>query len=235
MDTADFFDQHRNDTFDFPSIPQYLTDIYQQASWIIFSSGIPYLPLAIDGPWKIMHQEALSLSDEFVAHRSDGAGWSSLCIHGISASHTMSASSYPEYINIPDDQVPYIWTEIQDRCPITVQYFRDVFPYDKYTRLRYMKLAAGGYIPPHTDGPGNRMTAVNISLNTPVGCEMVMESVGVVPFRDTGGAIAFNNTRTHSVRNLSAVDRYHIIVHGIWTDRYAKLVVDSYQRLLDVD
>lgn len=227
-----FFDQHRNSQFQFPPVPAEFQDMHSQANWIIFKSGIPYLPLTIEGPWQEMYAEALALDNEFVTHRSDGEGWSSLSIHGLSAKQTLSHDEYPEYANTCIDQAPYAWTEIQDRCPVTVNFFKKQFPFTRYYRVRYMRLAPGGTIPPHSDGPGNRMLAVNFALNQPAGCEMVMENVGVVPFKDTGGAIAFNNTRNHAVQNLSLTPRYHIIAHGLWDHRYSRLLVNSYHQLL---
>ena len=224
-----FFDQHRNSQFQFPPIPAEFRDPYSQSNWIIFESGIPYLPLAIDGPWRTMYAEALALGNEFVTHRSDGAGWSSLCVHGLSAKQTLSHDEY----GLTTEQADFKWTEIEDRCSVTVDYFKQQFPFSSYQRIRYMRLAPGGLIPPHSDGPGNRMVAVNIALNNPLGCEMVMEDVGIVPFKDSGGALSFNNTRNHAVQNLSDTDRYHIIVHGVWDHRYSRLLVKSYQELLN--
>jgi len=60
-----------------------------------------------------------------------------------------------------------------------------------------------------------------------------MEDDGIVPFKDSGGALSFNNTRNHAVQNLSDTDRYHIIVHGVWDHRYSRLLVKSYQELLN--
>jgi Aspartyl/Asparaginyl beta-hydroxylase len=233
MNTEEFFTAHQACQYQYPEFPSHLSTDEQRASWILFESGIPYLALDIDGPWQTMYQEALSLDSEFVAHRGDGAGWSSLCVHGTAAKETMSYNAYPQYANLPDQSVPYRWTEIQDLCPVTVDYFKNYFPFTTYTRLRYMKLAAGGSIPPHNDGTGTKMVAINIALNNPAGCEMVIEHVGIVPFKSTGGAVAFNNCHNHAVRNLSPVHRYHMIVHGMWSPVYEQAVVRSYKKSLE--
>jgi len=232
---ADFFNQNQNKTYKFSKIPADLTESWQQAQWIMTVSQIPYLPLDISGPWKEMYQEALALDSEFQTHRSDGDGWSSLCIHGLSAKQTESPDQYTEYANLPDNDLPYTWTEIIDRCPVTAEYFKNNFPFDKYARLRYMKLAVGGEIPPHVDGKRtNPLNAINIALNNPSGCQMVQEDSGTVPFSDLGGAILFNNTWTHAVRNTGPIDRYHIIVHGMWNREFNNIVVQSYKKLLEL-
>lgn len=231
MDIDEFIAKNRNARWAFTPIPKEHTNVYSQANWIINDSHAPYVPLDIDGPWVEMLAEAQGLEDEFVVHRGDGGGWSSLCVHGVSAKRTMTADSYPE---LNDVAVKYTWTEIADRCPVTVDYFKNKFPWNNYQRLRYMRLAPGGYIPPHNDGPRNTLAVVNISLNNPLGCEMVLENVGVVPFKDTGGAMAFNTTHNHVVKNSSNIPRYHMIVHGMWKSQYNELIVRSYNRLLSL-
>jgi hypothetical protein len=234
MDINQFFQENQTASYQFPQIPEQYTETWQQARWIIWDSHVPYIPLDIDGPWKTMLAEAVALDSEFVTHRSDGEGWSSLCIHGLSAKQTESPDRYPEYADLTDEQMPYRWTEIVDRCPVTTEYFQTQFPFDRYSRLRYMKLAPRGTIPPHVDGsPDKPITAINISLNNPDGCAMIQGGSGIVPFKDSGGAIMFNNTWQHAVRNLSQENRYHIIVHGMWNRDFEKLVVASYKKLLE--
>jgi hypothetical protein len=232
MDIQQFFNQNRQSEYLFPQIPEHLKSVPEQFNWIMFDSAVPYVPLIIDGPWAEMLAEAFSLDSLFVDHRNDGSGWSSLTIHGISSQHTMTHDQYQEYAHLKRDQVKYDWTEIQDRCPVTVAFFRDTFGWTWYDRIRFMKLAPGGRIPPHSDGTSNRLTAVNISLNNPINCEMIVEDVGIVPFKHSGGAMAFNNSRTHAVHNLSDTNRYHIIVHGAWNQAYMNTVVSSYRALL---
>ena len=65
--------------------------------WIINESKLPWLKLDIKIPHEEMLKEAISLKDEFVSHRDHDSdprsgyrhkGWRSLCIHGISPTHT---------------------------------------------------------------------------------------------------------------------------------------------------
>jgi hypothetical protein len=76
-----------------------------------------------------------------------------------------------------------------------------------------MKLSAGGYIMPHTDGPGRIFGPFNIAINNPKGCEFYFRKWGKVPFRQgTGNILDIGNE--HIVWNNSKEDRYHFIVHG---------------------
>jgi hypothetical protein len=205
------------------------------ADWILNQSHVPYLPLNLPAvPYQAMLEEAGSLDEQFVEHRSsDSQGWSSLAVHGISSQHTDHYAVYPEYAHLSNDQVPYTWTEIRDRCPVTVEYFKNHFPYDVYHRIRFMKLAPGGYILPHSDSPDLGLRAVNFSLNNPNNCDFVFDSIGTVPFKDSGSALLIANGYMHSVWNLSNQPRYHIIVHGYATTQpFYDLVVDSYKSLM---
>ena len=226
-----FFDKNRSKT---PQIPPL---IESNANWIQNHSLIPYLPLLLnDVPYQDMLREAQALDDLYVAHRSnDSAGWSSLCIHGISSQHTDHYGVYPEYSHLTNDTVPYTWTEIADRCPVTVGYFRDRFPHDVYHRVRFMRLGPGGYILPHSDSPDRGLRATNFSLNNPDDCEFVFQDIGLVPYKDSGSAIMLANGYVHSIWNRSQQPRYHIIVHGYATDSYLEfqdLLIKSYQSLV---
>ncbi|CAB4129268.1 Aspartyl/asparaginy/proline hydroxylase [uncultured Caudovirales phage] len=230
-ETQEFYQQNQQFTYDYPDIPANLITKLQKFNWITGTNRTPYLEVGIAGPWADMLEEARCVDHLFVEHRGgyDHQGWSSLCIHGLGATLTDSVGAYPEYKNIPESQLPYKWTEIADLCPVTTNYFKTKFPYQKYFRIRYMRLDPGGYISPHHDSTSFIMGAVNISLNNPLGCSMVLDGVGVVPFKDTGSVIAFNNSYEHIVWNQSAEPRYHIIVHGMWAPQWMDLVVNSYK------
>lgn len=204
------------------------------ADYIMHDSGIPYLPICITAPYATMLKEAQALDDLYVDHRgTDSEGWASIALHGIGAQHTDHYQTYPEYAHLSNNSVPYIWTEVAARCPVTTAYFQNQFPYDVYHRVRFMRLAPGGYILPHSDSPDLGLRAVNISLNNPIHCDFVFDGIGLVPFSDSGSVIMLANGYTHSVWNRSTKHRYHIIVHGysttgIWGDT----IVESYQALI---
>jgi hypothetical protein len=226
----DFFSKHSHKTPNLQSLPN---DV--NADWIVNRSGVPYLVLPILAPFNTMLDEARNLDSLFVEHRgNDSEGWASLAIHGISSQHTDHYQVYPEYAELTNDQVPYAWTEIKDRCPVTVDFFKNHFPYDVYHRVRFMRLSPGGYILPHSDSPDLGLRAVNFSLNNPNGCDFVFEENGKVPFQNSGSAIMVANGYKHSVWNRSNEYRYHIIIHGFARESYGKfesLLIKSYQSL----
>ena len=203
-------------------------------SWIINESKLPWLELDIKVPHSEMLQEAINLKDRFVAHRDqDGIGgyrhkgWQSLCIHGISAEKT---NHYEQYGYNSNDATPYQWTDIIDRCPITYKFFKDVFPYKSYFRLRYMLLEPGGFITPHNDSDESKLSPINIALNHPKGCKMKMkEHKGYVPFKP-GSVMMLDVSNIHAYVNDSDEERYHIIVHGIKTKEFEELVERSYAK-----
>ena len=228
----DFLNQY-NDKNTFTLLPLPEGNVHFQADWILQNSQMPWLELiGIKAPYADMLAEAQSLKDMFVFHRGEEAGmkgWRSLAIHGISATMT----NVPQTYGLDPEKVKYDWTEIQDRCPATVEFFKEVFPYSGYQRLRFMLLEPGGYIAPHSDNVNNTPgAAVNISLNNPDGCRLT-NIHGTLPFKNTGSAFLFNNHYQHAVHNTSDVDRYHIIVHGQWRNPdWNHLVVNSYKEAL---
>jgi len=232
----EFLDNHNdNNTFVFLPIPQDVpADIHTEFNWITNHSHAPWLQiLELDMPYQAILAEAQSLKEMFVYHRGteDGhIGWRSLAIHGIEATKT----NVPETYGLNSKDVSYDWTEIQDRCPVTVDYFKNHFPYKKYQRLRFMLVEAGGHIAPHRDNKTSHVnSAVNISLNNPVDCRLTTE-VGTLPFEDQGSIFLFNNYYEHAVHNNSTTDRYHIIVHGEWDGpRWQQLVVNSYKKAIN--
>lgn len=232
MNHIDFHLKYKDCKYKFETIP---TNV-DKFSWITKENKTPYLPLSIDGPWQEILNEARSIAHLFVPHRDDGhsSGWSSICLHGLSVTLTDAPGAYPEYRDIPYENLPWQWTELTQMCPITTDYFKNIFPYKTYQRLRFMKLDAGGYIAPHHDSNSFTLSAVNISLNNPINCNMVLEDIGIVPFNSNGGVMAFNTSYEHSVWNNSNEDRYHIIVHGLYNHKWHKIIVDSYNQQLIV-
>lgn len=224
-----FFEQNKDKKYKWPELPA--GNIYDQANWVLHQSNAPWFEVqGLDVPYKTMLEEAKNLKELFVSHRDEESkhdGWRALAIHGISATKT----NIPENYGLDPNEVKYTWTEIQDRCPETVRFFRESFPYDDYMRVRFMLLEPGGYIMPHSDNTKSMLcAAVNISLNHPEGCHMITEQ-GIMPFRDEGSVFYFNNHYKHAVINTSDTDRFHIIVHGRYNlGKLARYIVDSYPK-----
>ena len=192
----------------------------------------PYLELLIDAPYAEMLAEAQALEPQFVTHREgDSYGWRSLCVHGFGAEKTDAANAYGLDAR---DQSIYQWTEIVDQCPVTHNYFKNIFPYIRYQRVRFMLVEPGGYIEPHSDNANPMLTAaINISLNNPDNCYLTTE-LGTVPFKNTGSTFLFNNHYQHCVVNNSNEQRFHMIVHGQWrSPLFEQIMINSYQHAVD--
>ena len=222
-----FIAEHQHRTIEYPEVPQ-LENEWKRAEWIFRESHLPYLEMDISMPYAEILAEARAVRHRFVTHREgDGEGWMSLCIHGMSAEQTDAPNMY----GYTHETAPYTWTDIADLCPVTTDYFKNQFPFQFYHRLRFMLLRPGGYIVQHSDNrTSNLGAATNISLNNPVGCKFVTER-GLIPFRDTGSVMMFNNHYQHVVFNDSDEERIHIIVHGAWDGRRWNPIINrSYEQ-----
>ena len=203
-------------------------------NWVVNNSKLPWLELDIEFPYEKMYLEAKAIKEMFVKHRdsdSEGGyrhkGWRSLCIHGIDAEKT---NHFEQYGFKSNQETPYVWTDIIDRCPVTYKFFRDIFPFKSYYRLRFMLLEPGGFITPHQDSFDSKLSPINMALNHPKGCLMKMEGhKGYVPFAP-GKALLLDVGNTHAYVNKSTEDRYHIIVHGTRKKEYEELVIRSYEK-----
>lgn len=203
--------------------------------WILTESNLPWLKLDIEFPHEKMLQEAKSYKHLFVKHRAEDtihgykhAGWSSLCLHGISPTHTNHFTSYGYKSN---DKTPYRWTKLSNLCYETTKWLTEVYPCDIYYRVRFMLLEPGGFIAPHTDMDKHVLSPVNIALNHPKGCVMKMTNHGTVPFK-AGEAYLLDVGNIHAYYNKSNEDRYHIIIHGNYksNSKWKKLVENSYEK-----
>ena len=203
---------------------------------IMYQSGWPWLELDLGLPSDVipkMHAEATRLLPEFVPHRKydeqagyGHSGWKSLCVHGLSATQTENYSSYG---HTSHQTAPYRFTEIADRCPETVRFLKELFPFEKYYRVRYMLLEPGGYIAPHRDQKEPGFFGVNIALNQPDECRFGMPDRGVPPFK-VGSAILPDLSNLHFVWNQSQTPRIHLILQGeagSQHERYAELIIRS--------
>ena len=74
--------------------------------------------------------------------------------------------------------------------------------------------------------------AVNMSLNNPDGCRFRMKDKGDIPYSNEGSTFMIDTSNIHSVYNNSNIDRIHIIVHGLYSGPFAKLVDSSFSHLL---
>lgn len=178
-------------------------------------SDVKCLKLDLDVPYEAMAAEAKSLREKFIRYRqNDGyahQGWHSLPLYGLGMDRPMSWDAYG--FSSPNEAAEHFdWTEIADKCPVTVDWLKNVFPSRKLGRVRFMLLTAGGFINRHRDSPHSVPEAINIALTNPLGCDWWWADGGKVDFKP-GDAYAMNLSYEHSIDNRSLEDRYHLIVH----------------------
>lgn len=182
----------------------------------VFESDWPWCPVDFDANFEAMHQECISNDQLFVGHRQkdkqgsyNHEGWAAITLHGIGPTATENYEQYG-FKSVADAN--YHWTEACELFPECTKFIKSL-QYSSYDRVRIMKLAAGGFIMPHTDGPGRIFGPLNIAINNPKGCEFYFRNWGQVPFKQGSGNF-LDIANEHIVWNNSNEDRYHFIVHG---------------------
>lgn len=199
--------------------------------WIEQQSGLPWLRLDLSVPTDIILQEISNIEHLLCSHRdseyNEHMGWKSFCIHGKS----YDATREDEYYN---NTQPHVWTiESQRWMPKTVEYFSKVWPGSKFFRVRVMLLEPGGYVAMHADSTVSQLTAINIAITQPDGCQFIMERQGTVPFL-SGTAFWLDLSNRHTVFNNSLEPRWHIIVHQEFDKNFQNIAVNSYKRLYNI-
>jgi len=194
-----------------------------------FQSEGRYLKLNIALPYQDMCKEAFTLIDRFSSHRSgeySHDGWESLTLHGLGWDKHENYDAYG-YKKGKDASNDMYWTEIAELCPITTQWLKEVFPCNKYGRVRFMLLRAGGKIALHSDSSIKLIENINVALNNPTGCKWIWGD-GEELIMEAGGVYAMNLHYHHSVVNESNEDRMHMIIarHDA-TDNWKQLVEDA--------
>ena len=184
-----------------------------------------YYPIKFNVDAGALLQECQAVDDLYFNHRSQDVkngyghrGWQSLTLHGIDKHKTEHYTQYG-FNNL--EEANYHWTDAADLVPNLTSFLKSL-PYKLFDRVRIMRLAPGGYVMPHTDGPGRIFSPLNIAINNPNGCEFVFKDRGIVPFV-AGTGVVIDVAREHIVINDSDEPRYHIIVHGHYSEDFFKL------------
>jgi hypothetical protein len=194
-----------------------------------FKSDGRYLKLVIELPYEEMCKEAFSLIDKFTPHRGDEyshIGWESLTLHGLGWDKHENWSDYG-YQKGKDASNDMFWTEIADLCPVTTRWLKESFPCNRYGRVRFMLLRAGGHIAMHNDSSIKLIENINVALNNPEGCKWIWGD-GEEIVMESGGVYAMNLHYHHSVVNESDEARMHMIIarHDA-TNEWKKLIEDA--------
>lgn len=204
--------------------PKYLERIPGKDShWIYEESGLPWLKLNIPVPHEEMYQEALPWVDEMIYQdypslfdaKSGGSkqrGWKTICVHGL-GKHKFDRACVYGYEH--EDEAPYQWTEVAEKCPITKS-FLESLPYEKLYRARFTCLEPGGYSAPHI---GRKEHAdyshkISFALNHPPKWSFLMEDHGPIPWEAGRGFLLNVDENYHCVLNMSETPRIHLITMG---------------------
>ena len=184
-----------------------------------------YYPIKFNFDPKLLLDECRSVDHLYFDHRSQDKkkgyghqGWQSLTLHGIDKHKT---EHYTKYGFDTLEEANYHWTDVCELVP-NLHKFLSELPYKLFDRVRIMRLAPYGYIMPHSDGKGRIFSPLNIAINNPNNCHFVFKDKGIVPFK-AGSGMIIDVGRDHIVINNSDEVRYHIIVHGHYTQDFFKL------------
>lgn len=187
----------------------------------ILRSGIDWLELDIPfnvDAWKQQALEAMPYYQEYREGYSEG--WSGCCLHGLGVDKIYTADNY----GYEEYHAPYQYTELAYKCPMITDFWKNKFPAERYTRIRFMKLAPWSKIDWHTDGaipedldPLQSILPINVAVIHPMNCEMSIEDK-IVPWAE-GKSIMINISKRHAVFNRSSKDRVHIIANVILGNR----------------
>ena len=185
-----------------------------------FKDGtLPWLELDMSFTPYTDHVEFAKLEQYYVPHREKEThkGWSSCCLHGLGIDKTQVAKEYGY-----DDELnaPYDWTELSQITP-AAKMFWDKFPAERYSRIRFMKLAPAGRIDWHNDHPGHELPEdlceylipINVAVVHPALCYMDIKDHGLVPFGH-GKVFLINILKDHQVINNANVERIHMIAQA---------------------
>ncbi len=196
-------------------------DSIEQARKIL-SSGIPWLELDIPFNADVWKQQALEAEPYYQEYRDTyGDKWSSCCLHGLGVDKTYTADNY----GYDEFRAPYQYTDLAYKCPVITDFWKNHFPAERYTRIRFMKLDPWGKIDWHSDGsipegmdPLQSILPINLAITHPSHCEMEIEGHGVVPWKE-GKIIMINISKNHAVFNRSSKSRVHMIANVILGNR----------------
>lgn len=92
-------------------------------------------------------------------------------------------------------------------------------------RTRFMRLAAGADVPPHSDGNYTWRKRVRVHIPIITHPDITFSSVGNIDVHMAAGeAWTFDNWRQHAVYNRSTVDRIHLVIDTVGTSRFWEIV-----------
>jgi hypothetical protein len=210
-------------------------DIIKQAREIL-KSGIPWLELDIPFNVDVWKQQALEAEPHYQEYRESYSNdWSSCCLHGLGVDKIYTADNY----GYDEYHAPYQYTDLAYKCPVITDFWKNQFPAERYTRIRFMKIKPWGNIGWHNDGtipddidPLTSILPINLAVVHPKNCEMEIKDHGIVPWAE-GKIIMINISKDHAVFNRSSKDRIHMIANvilGNRTNEFCEMLVRCYNK-----
>lgn len=235
-----FFEKNRRYNLELSALPRDNMTDEEIALWVLQGYHGDWLQLDVNIDIFDFLSDEKFATNSYVPHRDEKTGegthynWLSCTLHGIDVDKTNHWSVYG-FKNEPE----YNWTFLGNKTK-KIKEFCKSLPFEKLSRVRFMKLGPKGYVSPHTDGGSgidwnniwNHPLPINIAIDHPPGCFMTVENSGVVPFNN-GKAFLVNILKTHSVINFDSKERKHLIVHGIVGNKkeeYCKFIANSYRK-----
>jgi hypothetical protein len=175
-----------------------------------FKTDAKFLKLDIKFPYEAMLAEARALKHKFTDHRGNAhKGWKSLALYGLGDDLHENWSDYG-YSSASEAAEYFKWTDSAHDCPVTLNFFLNHFPCQRYGRVRFMLVEAGGFIGMHNDSRIPLVENINMALNNPKQCIWTWGD-GEELFMEPGGAYAMNIHYDHAIYNNSNEDRFHLI------------------------
>jgi hypothetical protein len=136
------------------------------------------------------------------------------------------------YYGFTNKTAPYTWTEAGNSCPTLKKFFTENFDYNKFYRIRLMRLDPGGYLFPHQDHfdpKDDHLKQINLAINNPEGCGLYFQRAGELPFVP-GKMYKMNIYQVHAVYNDSNIPRYHLIIQGEPGKSWGERIVRNYTK-----
>ena len=210
-------------------------DILEQARTILKNTSIPWLELDLKFNVDVWKQQALEAEQYYTEYRDSASSlWSSCCLHGLGIDKTYTANNY----GYDEFTAPYQYTDLSIKTPVITNFWKNEFPAERYTRIRFMKIDAGGYIDYHNDGtlpegidPLDSILPINLAISHPVNCTMELDGK-IVPWTE-GKIFLLNISKDHAVFNHSSKSRVHMIANIILGNRkeeFCEMLVRCYNK-----
>jgi hypothetical protein len=211
-------------------------DILDQARAILRNKNIPWLELNMQFDSDVWKQQALEAEPYYQEYRdSDSVDWAACCLHGLGVDKIYTADNYGhnEFI------APYQYTDLSYQTPVITDFWKNQFPAEQYTRIRFMRIGPQGSINWHNDGqlpedidPLESILPINLAISNPVNCRMEIKGHGVVPWQD-GKIFMINISKDHAVFNQSSKPRVHMIANIILGNKkkeFCEMLVRCYNK-----